>query len=649
MPLSRRITDTQIIEKVVIKKVAKTIFVDEEHIVTEEVKREVLNHKEVTYKDKKYIVGYCLNNDEDILFIFDYENKEKVITRKWHLHDEFISNTITDSDYNKKTKQLYLHNLLFDAKNKANFVNHINKNIYDNRLENLRELNPDEYNFNQSKIISNLPENCEIDPKDIPKYITYHKSSISHGDKFVIDIKLSNINIYWISTTSKNVETKKKLHEAIIKLKEFYKTNKELMELNNKVNNYTKQYELKKSFNDILSLSGYPTEIIKKNLVNVKDIQNIEIQLEEINENKEYINEIKQVTIEELPFIENNKSLIVHKDVNYKNKKYTVGYCSFKDTEDILFVIDYDKKDFVVKNKWRYNNDTKYICKTYVDIEGNSKWLHLHSFIMNGLVFDQGHAISIDHINQIKRDNRLENLRKLTQSDQNVNQKKRERTTELPDGCGINPQDIPTNIYYRKAHGLHGDRFYVEIKNVVPPFTRDSSSSKLIDLKTKLEQAKLILEEYKKKNPQYANLLFDLKDIQTRNNLRKSFNEILQLSKFPQEIIDKNLVEIEEEEIVGSEEKIDEDAKDLAQQLVEQGFKGVVSNLPQDCGVTPNMIPKYCYYRPASDKRGDKFIIEKHPKLVSKGLRQWATTESKTKTTKQKFDLMILKLIELDN
>jgi len=61
------------------------------------------------------------------------------------------------------------------------------------------------------------------------------------------------------------------------------------------------------------------------------------------------------------------------------------------------------------------------------------------------------------------------------------------------------------------------------------------------------------------------------------------------------------------------------------------------------------MIPKYCYYRPASDKRGDKFIIERHPKLVAKGLRQWATTESKTKTIKQKFDLMIIKLIELDN
>ena len=29
------------------------------------------------------------------------------------------------------------------------------------------------------------------------------------------------------------------------------------------------------------------------------------------------------------------------------------------------------------------------------------------------------------------------------------------------------------------------------------------------------------------------------------------------------------------------------------------------------------MIPKYCYYRPASDTRSDKFIIERHPKLIA--------------------------------
>jgi len=50
--------------------------------------------------------------------------------------------------------------------------------------------------------------------------------------------------------------------------------------------------------------------------------------------------------------------------------------------------------------------------------------------------------------------------------------------------------------------------------------------------------------------------------------------------------------------------------------------------------VTVQMIPKYCYYRPASETRSDKFIIERHPKLVAEGKRQWSTSEAKKKFKK---------------
>lgn len=88
--------------------------------------------------------------------------------------------------------------------------------------------------------------------------------------------------------------------------------------------------------------------------------------------------------------------------------------------------------------------------------------------------------------------------------------------------------------------------------------------------------------------------------------------------------------------------------QELAQQLIDQGFKKVTSSLPLDCGVTSDMIPKYCYYKPETDKKGGKFIIERHPKLVEKGVRQWATTESKSKTVKEKFNLLLEKLKELE-
>jgi hypothetical protein len=338
-------------------------------------------------------------------------------------------------------------------------------------------------------------------------------------------------------------------------------------------------------------------------------------------------------------------STITHKDINYKDKRYTVCYTSFNE-DDILFLIDFDKKEKVISKKWHYK-DGGYIGNTYYEDNNfkSKREIYLHNFVMNKLTFDgKGQHHTIDHINRIGSDNRLENLRDLSQSYQNINQKKRERICELPEECGINPQDIPKNIYYRKPEGLHGDRFYLEIKFTDPPFKWFSSSSKKIDLKTKLQHAILKLDEYKQENPEYAELLDTLNNVKQRNDLRKSFNDILQLSGFPQEIINKNLAVLEEE----NEQPIDQQAKDLAKQLINEGFKSVTSNLPSNCRVTPEMIPKYCYYKPASDKRGDKFIIERHPSLTKNGTRQWATTEAKSKTTKEKFDLMLEKMNELN-
>jgi len=353
----------------------------------------------------------------------------------------------------------------------------------------------------------------------------------------------------------------------------------------------------------------------------------------------------KEIIEDKIITVNDRISVINHENVEFHKKKYIVCYCSYNN-DDILFVIDdNDNKDIILPKKWHYASDG-YIGNTYYDSNKIKKELYLHNLLINKLTFDgRGQHNTVDHINRIPRDNRLENLRELSQSHQNINQGKRERTTELPTGCGINPQDLPKNIYYKKPEGLHGDRFYLEIKFTDPPFRYFSSSSKKIDLKTKLQQTLLKFEEYKKEHPEYVQLLDDINNTKQRNDLRKSFNDILQLSGFPQAIIDKNLAPLEDK----PQETIDQDAKDLAQQLIDEGFKGVSSNLPVNCGVTSNMIPKYCYYKPASDKRGDKFIIERHSKLITEGKRQWATTESKLKTTKEKYDLMIQKLNELNN
>lgn len=71
--------------------------------------------------------------------------------------------------------------------------------------------------------------------------------------------------------------------------------------------------------------------------------------------------------------------------------------------------------------------------------------------------------------------------------------------------------------------------------------------------------------------------------------------------------------------------------------------KGLISKLPNDCGVTPDMLPKYSYYIPANDKRGDAFCYSPPPD--AKGFK---TTSSKSKTTKEKFDILISTIRELD-
>jgi hypothetical protein len=350
---------------------------------------------------------------------------------------------------------------------------------------------------------------------------------------------------------------------------------------------------------------------------------------------------------------------INHQVVIHQGSKYIVGYCPFKD-QDILFVCDYKSDDFyqsVINKAWHYRSDGGYIASGVIGDDDNRKELYLHNFVSEKLTFNgKGQHHSIDHINRIGRDNRKINLRELTQSHQNINQSKRERVVELPDGCGIDPNDIPKNIYYKPPSGAHGDLFYIEIRTpeivkILCPqedtnkFRWFGTKSKTLDLRVKLQHTINKLQELKTAHPQIADLIGELDNTTERNELAQSFNEILGLTTYPQEIIESNkALLIASHNLI----PISEVQAQLALEIEEQTIRGLKSHLPEGCGITPQMIPKYCYYKPASETRGDKFVIERHPRLISEGKRQWATTESKKFTTKQKFDLMTEKLNELN-
>lgn len=217
--------------------------------------------------------------------------------------------------------------------------------------------------------------------------------------------------------------------------------------------------------------------------------------------------------------------LIDYRHITYKDKEYTVGTLQFNG-EDIEFVIDKEDFDKIKDRAWHFASG-HYIANTYYEqITKRKRELYLHNLVMNRLEHPgKGATETVDHINRNGLDNRKENLRIISQSDQNLNQSKKKRSVLLPPGCPIEPNDIPKHIWYVRANGLHGDRFAIEFKT--EGLVWKSSSSKRISIHEKLKQAKEKLQEF---YIQYPHLNPDKPErLQEELNLKLSFEEIIKL------------------------------------------------------------------------------------------------------------------------
>jgi hypothetical protein len=178
---------------------------------------------------------------------------------------------------------------------------------------------------------------------------------------------------------------------------------------------------------------------------------------------------------------------IVYKEV----EDYIEGTLTSKG-EPVIFKIDKDDLEKVKSRHW-YAASGGYYAACQIVINGSRKMVYMHNFVMNRIIFPgKGTVESVDHINRDGLDNRKSNLRVITQSQQNMNQKQRVRRCVLPEGCGISIEDIPKHVWYIKANGLHGDRFGIDIKT--QGIKWKTTSSKSLTLKEKLEQAKEILK-----------------------------------------------------------------------------------------------------------------------------------------------------------
>lgn len=212
---------------------------------------------------------------------------------------------------------------------------------------------------------------------------------------------------------------------------------------------------------------------------------------------------------------------ILYYDVTFNNKEYVIAHIISKGNE-CKFIFDKEDYDTVSKYSWHVISNN-YISTTILHNE-KRKPLYLHNLIMNRDAFNgKGQTESIDHINRIGFDNRKENLRLITQSEQNINQVKKKRNIVLPSDCGLTSEDIPRHIWYVHANGLHGDRFAIEFKT--EGIIWKTTSSKKIDLHTKLASAKEKLQELYVLYPYLNPSLHE----ENTKILLESYNEVINL------------------------------------------------------------------------------------------------------------------------
>lgn len=222
----------------------------------------IVNYKFITLNDKDYVVGTVKFNGEDINFVFDRDDYEKVNERAWHVSSgSYIASTIYTNDAVKNKKELYMHNLImgrleYPGKGAKETVDHINRIGFDNRKENLRIVTQSEQNMNQTTRTRSitLPEGCEIIPEDIPRHIWYIKANGAHGDRFAIEFKSEGL--CWKTTSSRKISLKEKLHQAKEKLQELYTQYPHLNPFN--TGKIELEESLKESYNKIIELSLHP-------------------------------------------------------------------------------------------------------------------------------------------------------------------------------------------------------------------------------------------------------------------------------------------------------------------------------------------------------------------------------------------------------
>jgi hypothetical protein len=120
--------------------------------------------------------------------------------------------------------------------------------------------------------------------------------------------------------------------------------------------------------------------------------------------------------------------------------------------------------------------------------------------------------------------------------------------------------------------------------------------------------------------------------------------EIPEIDKCQERIRQRNTNEIPKEKFVITKQQLNKE-KQIKEPLEEYTPKQRLytngTNLPKDCNIKMEDIPKYCYYVKASETRGDGFCCSKlHPKQKTIG-KDWSTSKSKKLRTEEKYNQLM--------
>jgi hypothetical protein len=171
-------------------------------------------------------------------------------------------------------------------------------------------------------------------------------------------------------------------------------------------------------------------------------------------------------------------------------------YIMSTNENDTYFKISNKSINYIRDKTW-FLNQNGYIAN--VDKESRKQY-YLHQLICKTEKGDESETKSVDHINRNKLDNRIENLRWATQSEQNSNTDKRARkhnAKPLPEG--LNQKDLPKYVVYYhewldKDKKRSREFFKIEKHPKLNKIWFGSKSNK-ISIQDKLKEAKDKLNE----------------------------------------------------------------------------------------------------------------------------------------------------------